>query len=427
MDSLHITLPNSHPIYFDLQGHSLSQPINGSLDFKPAKCAHGIEYSHIQLKLVRVVSSSAKSAAICKNQGALGSVRSRLSARNRSESVEKTVYTVENIKLLMPSSLQTTQAPDERKDVRIPFAIPIRDNFPGSETMGVGQISYEVLASLMATEEVISTTSRPIHLAHRLISDQQSIHTAQSYPLSKVIKHITLSQNTEDDSDSAMKFHMKVQFRKSRAPGVRPTEFTCPAIREIRWKLEETTRLFVSPDGQSSPAKNSQDHVKSMISREICNGNIKGHWSSAENPLCESTSPRPQDGSSVDIAFALTIPKSAKLAHPIHLSSYVSGHEDYSLQSSLRAAEDLCTPTEQGLMITNEHVLKLEIISGVETFEHGTNHLLERAPLRICLRPSFSFIPLGKLDNSLVSATPERVPPRYEEIPTAPPNYENHP
>lgn len=73
--------------------------------------------------------------------------------------------------------------------------------------------------------------------------------------------------------------------------------------------------------------------------------------------------------------------------------------------------------------MTVEHRLKLDLLTGEDTFERSTMTLVDRKPIRVALNASFPLLIGGCNDRDIGPAVLERHPPRYEEVPTAPPNY----
>lgn len=420
---MQIISAKSHHIYFDSESPSISQSIPGSVMFKHSDHDKTV-CPQIHVRLIRTVQSSLNSTSGHQNQGLLGRVRSQTTTKKNPEESMVSKSVIEVVKLSIPSQIQSPPNPAGPQKFRIPFAIPVPDNLPGSETTRVGQISYAIAASLVVQENKIAEVTQDIHVSRHIIPDQHNIQNAQLYPLSKIIRKVTLTQILEANSKPEFRFRMKLEFTEPISPGSRPNEFTCPTLREVRWHVEEIAKFLVKNDDQSDDPKGLGYHTECTSVRQMCHGTKKGYWGVSENPIVENENCQPQGNTSVDIPFAFAIPKNARQAQSIHLSDYISRLKGSSLDFLSQRHHDSWLSTDERLVITNEHVLRLELISGVDTFEYGTNNLVERAPLRVCIRPTLPLVIPGETGKEIRSLNQDNVPPRYENVSTAPPTYD---
>ncbi|KAJ5273638.1 hypothetical protein N7478_008763 [Penicillium angulare] len=86
---------------------------------------------------------------------------------------------------------------------------------------------------------------------------------------------------------------------------------------------------------------------------------------------------------------------------------------------------DTFSPTStKPLAITAEHILRLDLTMSEDVFDASTMSLVERKPMMIAANGSFPLYIFSRLDSALKEVCLERNPPRYEEVPQAPPFYD---
>lgn len=195
----------------------------------------------------------------------------------------------------------------------------------------------------------------------------------------------------------------------------RDSEFRCATIRAIHWRVEEVTRLVT--DENSLQDGDNTDILKKESVREICSGKQKGYWASHHNPLVKQRHQKSEEqDSTLDIPLEISIPKSANLSSKIDETFYSS------TPSRALGLSDEDSPMDESNVITVEHRLKLEFITGEDTFDTRSNNLVDRKPLRPTLSATFPLlIESGvKCDFEAVAFSN---PPRYEDISLAPPEY----
>ncbi|KAJ5948464.1 hypothetical protein N7454_001771 [Penicillium verhagenii] len=278
---------------------------------------------------------------------------------------------------------------------------------------------------MITGDETIANTRQSIHIDRQGISPEPSIEYARSYPNSKVVKQICLSQHLHKKLESDLSFSMNIKLRSPSTPGERPSEFKCTMIRGLRFRIEEVTRIFARSDDANHSIEGRNQEGQQVNVREICNGREKSHWVKIiENPVEMHQHNRPIN-SSVDVMFGCTMSKNIKPAQRIDLACYAfepAQLNSGSLNADLR--ENFVSTTREKLVMTVEHRLKLDLLTGEDTFERGTLILVDRKPVRVALNASFPLLISGCNDKNIGPAALERHPPRYEEVPIAPPGYE---
>ncbi|KAJ5947049.1 hypothetical protein N7466_000064 [Penicillium verhagenii] len=424
--SLQIVSPKSHSIYFDLQGESYSRPICGIVAFRPDKNDNFTTFTQLRVRLVRTIKFNPSPVPTCQSQGLLKCLSLRFTKAKPTE-ITKSCSTIEETQLPIASlsDNQVNCPSTDGQDVRIPFTISIPVDIPGSVTTSLGEISYDLIASMITGDETIANARQSIYLDRQVISPKPTIEHARSYPNSKVVTQICLSQHLHTKSESDLSFSMNIKLRSPSVPGERPSEFKCTMIRGIRFRVEEVTRIFAKSDDTNHSIEGHNQEGQQVNVREICNGREKSHWVKIiENPVEMHQNNRPIN-SSVDVMFGCTISKNIKPAQRTDLACYAfepAQLDPGSLNGGL--SENFVSNTRENLVMTVEHRLKLDLLTGEDTFERGTLVLVDRKPVRVALNASFPLLVSGCNDKDIGPAALERYPPRYEEVPIAPPGYD---
>ncbi|KAJ5314009.1 uncharacterized protein N7443_000893 [Penicillium atrosanguineum] len=426
--SLELVSPQTHYIYSDLDGDNYSRPLCGSVIFRPSYDFVITNSTLLRTQLVRIVQSKI-SQSCCQGQGLLGRMRRQFVANAKQAGAGRTCSAIEEVTcpLLPFFESQRDDSSREGAVINVPFSILMPANMPASTTTSQGTVSYAILASVITPECTIFSTSQTIHLTRQLISDQPTVQHVRSYPNSKVIEQISLTQTLTTDSNPNIHFSMNVKLRTSAAPE-RHSEFKCAVIRGLRCRVEEVTKTFTKPTlgSQHIQADCATQREQEQVSvREICNEKQKGHWSIIENHFTEiqETAQKP---STVDISFGFTIPKNSKPAQPANLSCYAFDPEHLdpdSLSPELRSRYS--STTNERLAIIVEHRLKLDLITGEDTYSRTSQSLVDRKILGAAVNASFPLTLLRKHEGDIGDLVLEKTPPRYEEVPMAPPDYDH--
>lgn len=425
--SLELISPQTHHIYSDLSGDNYTRPLCGSVNFRPS-CDFEITGSTLlRTQLVRIV--QLKNSQSCyQGEGLLGRMRRHFVTDAKQPAAGKTCSTIEEVTCpLLPFAESQRDAPShEGAVINIPFSIPVPANMPASTTTSQGTVSYAIIASVTSPECTFSSTSQHIHLTCQLISDQPTVQHVRSYPNSKVIEQISLTQTLTTDTNPNLCFSMNVKLRKSSAPE-RHAEFKCAVIRGLRCRVEEVTKTFTKPTLGSQHIQgdctNQREQAQVSV-RELCNEKQKDHWSIIENPIAEPHETA-QKTSTIDIKFGFTIPKKSKPAQSADLSCYAFDPENLDLASlSPELHSRYSSTTHEKLAIVVEHRLKLDLITGEDTFCRTNLSLVDRKLLGAAVNASFPLTLIGKHEGDIGDLDSEKTPPRYEEIPMAPPDYD---
>lgn len=407
MQELQLVCPSEHDVYFNLNGDGFAEPITGTVKLQSQDLNTTATPVQIQLHLLQTVTAgNTTQAAEPKEKGFLNKLRRGPQSPTRKEEAPavKSSSILEEV---------TISAVPRDYIENFPFSIPIPVNTPGTSATPLGKITYSILATL-STPEGQKCASQSIYLARKLIPDRQSMQHTRVQPKSPTIKEVALSQNITTDPKSGLSVSVNFTLRRGMTMTQRDSEFKCTTIRAIHWRLEEVTRLINQNNNDLHDTPENLICEKEST-KEICTGKQKGYWGSPQNPLVKRQ--KSDDDSVVEISLDISLPKHCNLSPAIDGSCYgptiISENANYA--------------------ILVEHRLRLEVITGEDTFDVRTTNLVDRRPLRSTMSTSFPLL-VGDyvkedFEVSAFSNPPQyendyfSLPPSYDEIPLSPPAY----
>lgn len=429
MDTIHLRLefPPQNDIYFNSTGDSYSRPISASAVFTSHTETEISGLSRLRICLVRVFSSTGREGI---NGGEC--VLSRLNRWLSPGSKSSAPYTtrlcsiIEELTLHVPlfgTDSQVGYSPEEGKIYKIPFYMPISASIPPTSATVLGHISYFLVASLSTADGEISSTSQEIRFSRRIIPEHRSMQHTRIYPNSKLVTKVILTQDMTSMTRTDICLDAKV-FVRPATSAERSTEYNCVAVRGIRWRIEEVTKLFHQPEYQDSRLPEYQPVEDQSSIREIYNGFQKGYWRTRQDSITTDNSTQDKD-SLVEIPLDIVLPRGTVLTPEVDLGCYSAFFRPTSsLPSSLQ--NGFFSTTQQKIMLTIEHRLKLDILTTEDTFSVYNHDLVDRKPPRIALNACFPLQIVDKAEGDTEEVLSQGNPPRYEEIPVSPPSYENH-
>jgi hypothetical protein len=223
----------------------------------------------------------------------------RLLSSKTSPTLSETAQTcsvIEELTLCVPTLATESQvgySPTGGKVYKIPFHMPIKPNIPASAATDLGNISYFLAASVVTTNGNVLGTSKEMRIIRQLIPDcNTDIQHIRKYPNAAVVSQISLAQQVDRTDNSKVSLNTKILLRTPHSPTGRSTEFKCVAIRGIRWRVEEITKLFIPYEGPLQPEDdNCQPTEKQSTTRELCNGFQQGYWGTLQNPIVKERHP----------------------------------------------------------------------------------------------------------------------------------------
>ncbi|KAJ5701880.1 hypothetical protein N7488_009428 [Penicillium malachiteum] len=406
---LQLVCPLEHDIYFNLNGDGYAEPVTGTVALKDYTSLSNTP-AQLQLRLVQIV------VAGIKNQRPLPRDNKFLSKIRRpflgAPHQEETLATESCSIIEEVTQSVILSGPGRDGSVDLPFSIAIPVNTPGSTNTLLGKITYSIIATISTPEAEIITIVQPLRLTRHLIPDRHCIQNRRSYPKSTVIKEITLSQNLTTDPKSEISLSANISLRRVSPQSQRNSEFRCPTIRAIHWRVEEVTRLV---DQNNNDLRDTVENLicKKEVVREICGGKQKGYWSSNDNPLLKKNQKSEED-STVEIALDISIPKNGNMGPAIDGSCYASFQATPNITSQHNENEDLIILVEQRL--------RVEFVTGEDTFDARNRNLVDRRPLQPTPAVKFPLLAGSHVKTDFEDLTFSG-PPRYEDITMSPPEY----
>ncbi|CEJ54916.1 hypothetical protein PMG11_01202 [Penicillium brasilianum] len=432
---LNLECPSSHDIYFNLKGEAFSQPIFASVLLRKSTDTDLIGANQVRVSLVRVLSGKTSPNPVNRGEPFLKQFCRLLSSKTSSTLSEtaQSCQVIEELMLCVPTLATESQvgySPPDGNVYKIPFHMPIKPNIPASAATDLGKISYFLAASVVTTNGNVLGTSKEMRIIRQLIPDcNTDIQHTRKYPNAAVVSQISLTQQVDATDNSKVSLHTKVSLRTPRSPINRSTEFKCVAIRGIRWRVEEITKLFIPSEGPLQPENNNcpanQPTENQSTARELCNGFQKGYWGTLQNPIVKERHPSESNPDSpIEIKFDIRIPKDVTLTPEVCLSNYTAEPiPAHSLPPSLQRRLSPTTP--ESVMLTVEHRLRFNLLTSEDTFDVDNRNLVDRKPLRTVLDVSFPLYLYKVARGRIEESVREGNPPSYGEVPLSPPDYQH--
>ncbi|KAE8394441.1 hypothetical protein BDV23DRAFT_179596 [Aspergillus alliaceus] len=294
------------------------------------------------------------------------------------------------------------------------FAIAIPPALPGTMKTTFGGISYAINAIVTWPSGTSATTMRPIDILRRVIPGPcHSISHIRNYHGAKLFTALRLTPSISTDSKTTkLVYAASLVARRTITPGDRPMETKYVVIKKFRWWVEETVRLMkvhTAADGQEG----TTTCVKQCV-RQVCSGKQRGRW----------TASKPGTEDRIEIPLDITIPTSARSVDSLDMSSYSIGTGPVPPSYDSHHQH---TRSVTKWAITVSHQLKLDIITGQDTYNRESGNLLDRRHLWKSFK---AFYPLSlhevtsreDLPEGLLHANP--VLPQYEDRSAMPPDYD---
>ncbi|KAJ5106013.1 hypothetical protein NUU61_003360 [Penicillium alfredii] len=377
MDSqrLCLTAPVTHRIYTSIHGDTRSPLLEGGVSLPKSSDVDSPGLCQISVRLVQTVTSTADClASTNKSQHALEHIRRRLpiSRLGKTQLIQSS-STVEELKQDMTSSSQSRD--------QITFSLPVPTPLAGTTNTTLGSISYKIVATAVTADEISISTTRPIHIARQLVMESpKTIPHVCRFPKTSAVTELTLQHNLPS-SGQKHSFEAVMFLQWITAPAVRPTEFKTLVVREINWRIEETTRLMRQSSGSygNKPQKKSAACTKERTEKDV----------------------------PVRIPFELTLPD-----------------REAAVDVDSSCSDDNSQPLTQDILsIAVERRIRLDIFTGEDTFDRRSRHLVDRKPR--CSVSSASFLlPIDKpLVHTAAATLFNDVLPTYQDVSGAPPGY----
>ncbi|KAJ5261354.1 hypothetical protein N7478_011949 [Penicillium angulare] len=425
---LKLEIPRKYEIYSNKLEGSSSSPLTGSLVISSHTHAEIASLNQVKIHLVRVLTE--KHPKCTSGSEPLLQRFNRLIATTPKPSppaVDKqNCSIIESLALHVPRlgpESQVGYSPENGRIYKIPFHLPIPGNIPGTARTELSDVSYCMVASTNTIDGKTLNTSCDIQLVRRITQDSPSVQHTRGYPNSSLIKKMALTQDLTVSANSGISISLEI-FVPPRNPPERHTDYNCIAVRGIRWRIEELSKLLIRMDYNEQECSDMLPAEENVSTREIHSGFQKGYWRILPRPATASPSANDDDDEdwSIDILFNLDISTSEveALAPEIDLSCYDS---HFASADQLASQECRCTTTHHGMMLTVEHRVKLDILMSEDTFDVETHSMVDRKPLRTALNASFPLQIIDYAEGDYGEILDRDIPPLYEDVPNSAPDY----
>ncbi|KAJ5116621.1 hypothetical protein N7456_000969 [Penicillium angulare] len=425
---LKLEIPEKHEIYSNKLDGNYSRPLTGSLVISSNTHAEVASLNQVKIYLVRVLTE--------KHTKGTGGSQPLLQRFNRlitttpksspSAIAKQNCSIIESLALHVPRlgpESQVGYSPENGRIYKIPFHIPIPANIPGTEKTALGDISYCMVASTSTIDGKNLNTSCDTQLVRRVTQDSPSVQHTRGYPKSSLIRKMALTQHLTANAKSGIPISLEI-FVPPWNPPERHTEYNCIAVRGIRWRIEELSKVLTQVDCDEQGYSETMPIEENVSTREIHSGFQKGYWRILPRPVTASHSAKDDDDEdwSIEVPFKLDIsnPEIETIAPEIDLSCYDS---NFPSADQLTSQQSRFTTTHPGLMITVEHRVKFDILMSEDTFDAETHSMVDRKPLRTALNASFPLQIIDRAGGNCAESLDRDNPPLYEDVPISSPDY----
>jgi hypothetical protein len=414
---LELKIPSQFHIVHDPKGERYAQPISGtailSTGFTQPETSN---QNVLRICLICVLTIAEKKERVKKTLSARFT-RWRLEKQNSLRNSEL----VRSCSVIEELTLQPFSNARGQLHCNIPFSLPVSGNIPGTSTTDIGEISYYLVATLNTENSMdAEITHQEIKITREILQEQPSFQQIRNYPALNLITKIILTQDVDSVTHSKIPVRAKLFIRPAR-PADRPIEYRCVAVRGIRWRIEELTKVFShSPDEEANyqPCQPIESRCSTSV---ISKGLQKGYWKIEQDTMKRGSSLRHADPS-VDIPLEISLNRDFDTPSAVDLRCYdVFSTPKSNLNVSLK--EIGVHTTKDNMMITIEHRLKLDILMLEDTFCVHKHKLVDRRPLQTALDASFPLQIIGRARGNLEAVPDEVNPPCYSELPIPPPHY----
>ncbi|KAJ5724769.1 hypothetical protein N7493_006497 [Penicillium malachiteum] len=433
--SVGLEIPQKHGIYFNKIGHThSSSPISGSVVLMIQNNTNSeshpdlVDLDYLKISLVRDVTASDQNRS-SSGEHLLGRMNRWFTTNPKiapPDTTTRNCSIIEEVTLHIPHlspELQVGYSLQKGRVYKIPFHIPIPANLPSTLTTSLGGIKYFVVASAITTLREPLSASEEITLLQHLILEDDLVQRTRTYRNSNLVTKIILTQNIASILSSKLPVTAEIFVRPPTRPADRSTEYKCVAIRGVSWRIEEVVRLFYEQECESEARSECSQIDEKIRSRQICKGFQKGYWKTL--PAAKSTD-RPADcqDPSVEIALEIEVPDSQTFTPEVDIGCYeASFSRTESSEPSPSFQPSLLSTTQQRIILTTEHRLRLDISTTEDTFDTSDDSLVDRKPVRMANNASFPLQIIDKAEGKMEEFVSQGSPPRYEEVPIPPQKY----
>ncbi|PLB46309.1 hypothetical protein P170DRAFT_512833 [Aspergillus steynii IBT 23096] len=397
-----LTAPDTHLILVEGHGECYAPPIVGSVAITvPTPSAQSPDDYTVNIGLTRAVGLKKQQPASFpdKNDILLQRLLRRRSFRKQPHHPCEPAVCA-NVKTLMQCNLwHAPEKIEHNQDygtttLKFTFAIPLPISLPATTETMLGNISYAIKATVSSASRKLIDTIRPIRIQRRLVPQQaETLCQLRGFSGENFTTELRITPQESLDPSLKGAYSVELAAYRTVTQGVRKTEVKHVVIKELKWRVEETIKgPYLSSQEDNGDAG---IHRQSQHARQLCEGRRTGNWK-AMNCLSGAT----EKGDRIVIPFEVIIPRSAD-------------------------ATDELENCEEAAGLTVKHQLRLDMVTGEDTFDQATGRLVDRRP-RTKSFVAFFALPILEFAsrNDVACATfPASNLPKYEES-AEPPNYD---
>ncbi|KAJ5404322.1 hypothetical protein N7509_004193 [Penicillium cosmopolitanum] len=414
---LKLKIPSQYYIIHDPKGERCAQPISGtailSTGFTQPETSN---QNVLHICLICVLTTTEKKSRVEKRLlGRFTRWRLEKQSSLRKGDLVRSCSVIEEL------TLQPFANTCGQLRCNIPFLLPVPGNIPGTSITDIGEISYYLVATLNTGNGTdAEITHQEIKITRQILLEQPSLQHIRNYPGLNLITKIILTQDVDLATHSKIPVSAKVFVRPAR-PADRPIEYRCVAVRGIRWRIEEMTKVFSHSADEDKNYQPCQPIASRCSTSVISKGVQKGYWKIEQVSTKRASSLRHAD-LSVDIPLELSLSRDFDTTSAVDLRCYdVFSTPTSNLSANLK--EIGVYTKKDDMMITIEHRLKLDILMLEDTFCVYKHELVDRRPLQTALDASFPLQISARARGNLEAVPNEVNPPSYNELPIRPPHY----
>lgn len=439
VQEVHLTTPTDHSIYLGPQDEHYSSPLPGSVQIiLPSSCIDSSGYPTLSVKLTRTVTVEQQCAATASQRRSefMKTLRWSRTTTQPQATPECEPSASSSTETITRCDLWHTQCLVERcqeqgtTKLKFDFGLPVPFDIPPTTETVLGTLSYAITAtSTSPTGRTATTTAtRPIQILRRAIPGHtRTTQHMRTFREHQVRIYLDLTPKECPGSGNKASYTARLRATPTITEGTRPTQMRHVVIKDLKWRVEETT-IAVSKPGSSSSS--SSDHVyhKEQCLRQLSRGTMTGRWSATGGyPKSDTTD------ATIQISFDVSVPTRTAAAAPVLETSAIDTsqpclHHQRPCQCSFSSphTHDPGDNAAAHAMLATHHQLKLDIMAGEDVIDQETGKLVDRKPLwklfgAFFPLPVYDFLSSHEMPHTAFSAND--LPPTYEAAPT-PPDYD---
>ncbi|KAE8376623.1 hypothetical protein BDV26DRAFT_305472 [Aspergillus bertholletiae] len=432
---LHLETPSAHYITLLSRNETYSPRLSGSLRVPiSSPSLHRAEHPDITLTVHQELTTRTPDSMTFNKSDIhlLKRLARRRLALNQSNATGQfkdgsDVETVMSCRLEGPPMVSANDQHCGMSFLQFQFLVPIPPSLLGTTKTMVGAVSYTITATATWPSGTSISTTRPLQIIRRALpGHSHSVSHVRKYHGATLSTILRLAPEiSADPATTRLTYSASLVARRTITPGDRPMEMKYVVIKELRWWVEETIRLVkVSTTTGGHEATTT---CEKQCVRQVARGTQKGRWAASRSVLAGEASNSGDTDGRIEIPFCITIPRGAKAADSLDISSYHIWPELALSNERIAEFSQPYTLSTKKRAITVSHQLKLDIVTGEDTYHREIGTLLDR---KRWWKSFKAFFPLAvnemttgeDLPDGLLRENPSL--PQYEDGSAMPPSYD---